>query len=355
MRKQRLDPTFSTLVNTSILLWVSFLTLSDQNNVVFAHAFPLMTPSALKTTTTATSTTCGTSLVSLHAIMSRRRRPSRASGGGARGQDEFRSKRQERVGQLVRTELSRILHTGNIKGDVTGHLEADLRQRISVVSADVSPDLRQARIAVSIRTPMTRQTQQTLFGLQEEEEEVDNDVDEGQSDKEPIDPAGASSSLSNDNEVDLDSDALYNDQEDENDDMSSMDMDPTASAVSSSFAVDKRRAYSWLVKNTKPIRHTLAQRMSHLKTCPNLSFTQVDVAAAVDVMYLIDQISAKGAKRQSIDWLDGAPVEPKRTKTKSSESGDDDFDEDDDDDDFLFMGDDDDDDDWVDEDKAYFS
>jgi hypothetical protein len=64
--------------------------------------------------------------------------------------------------------------------------------------------------------------------------------------------------------------------------------------------VDKRRAYAWLVKHTKPLRHTLAQRLKHMKSCPNLSFVQVDVAAAVDVMYLIDQVSA-GAKRDPVD------------------------------------------------------
>jgi ribosome-binding factor A len=135
-----------------------------------------------------------------------------------------RSKRQERVGHVVRTELAKILHSGIIRGDAD-YLEDDLRQRISIISADVSPDLRQARITVSIR---------------------------------------------NSN-------------------------DPMSSA-----AVDKRRAYSWLVENTKPLRHTLAQKMSHMKTCPNLSFAQVDVAAAVDVMYLIEKV-ASGYKRDTVE------------------------------------------------------
>lgn len=64
-------------------------------------------------------------------------------------------------------------------------------------------------------------------------------------------------------------------------------------------AVDKRRAYSWLVDNTKPLRHSLAQKMSHMKTSPDLTFAQVDVAAATDVMYLIDKVS-KGYERESI-------------------------------------------------------
>ena len=36
-----------------------------------------------------------------------------------------------------------------------------------------------------------------------------------------------------------------------------------------------------------------------MKSCPNLSFVQVDVAAAVDVMYLLDKV-ASGYKRERI-------------------------------------------------------
>lgn len=134
-----------------------------------------------------------------------------------------RSKRQYRVGQLVQSELGRILHNGIIKGDA-GYIDDELRQRISIVSVDISPDLRQARVTVSIRK----------------------------------------SSESSDNPV-----------------------------------IDQRRAYSWLVENTKPLRHTLAQKMSHMKTSPELTFVQVDVGAAVDVMYLIDKVSS-GYQRERI-------------------------------------------------------
>mmetsp|Transcript_2 Transcript_2/g.4 ORF Transcript_2/g.4 Transcript_2/m.4 type:complete len:244 (+) Transcript_2:122-853(+) len=134
-----------------------------------------------------------------------------------------RSKRQYRVGQLVQSELGKILHTGIIKGDVD-FIDDELRRRISIVSVDVSPDLRQARVTVSVRK----------------------------------------SSSSEDNPV-----------------------------------VDKRRAYSWLVQNTKPIRHTLAQKMSHMKSSPSLTFIQVDVGAAVDVMYLIEKVAA-GYERERI-------------------------------------------------------
>lgn len=132
-----------------------------------------------------------------------------------------KSKRQERFGHLVRSEVAQLLHHGTIKSD--DYLEGDLRRRISVVNADLSPDLRQARISISVR-----------------------------------------------------GDAV----------------------------VDQRRAYSWLVRNTKPIRHGLAQKLKHLKVCPNLTFVQVDVAAAVDVMYLIDKVS-EGYKRENVDPLDG--------------------------------------------------
>lgn len=131
---------------------------------------------------------------------------------------------------MVQTELSRILHSGLIKGHDVEYLDDELRQRISVVNSDVSPDLRQARVSISVRSA---------------------------------------------NRDTLDSPA-----------------------------VDRRRAYAWLVRNTKNIRHTLAQRLSHMKSCPNLTFQQVDVSAAVDVMYLIDKLSEGRYKRQNLDLFD---------------------------------------------------
>jgi len=136
-----------------------------------------------------------------------------------------RTKRQGRVGQLILFELARIIHSGNVKGDAA-LLDDELRKRISIVNANVSPDLRQARITVSVRRS------------------PDSDVD-----------------------------------------------------------IDRRRAFSWLVKNGKQLRYTLAQRMSHMKTsAPQLTFAQADIAAAVDVMYLIDQIAAGNDKREAIDF-----------------------------------------------------
>jgi ribosome-binding factor A len=182
-----------------------------------------------------------------------------ASGGRSSpnyGKD--RSKRQERVGHLVRSELSGIIHGGIIKGDAE-YLDDDLRKRISVVSTDISPDLRQARISVSVR-------------------------------------AGKK-------------------------------------GIDSNPAVDKRRAYAWLVRNTKPIRHTLAQRMSHMKSCPDLSFVQVDVAAAVDVMYLIDKVTS-GYKRDNNDLFEDGVV---NGIDFNAEFDEDDWEDDDDDDDEDFF------------------
>jgi len=177
-----------------------------------------------------------------------------------------RSKRQERVGQLVQTELSRIIHTGNIKvgGNADGaFLDDTIRKAISIVKVDVSPDLRQARISVSIRSPK-----------------------------------------------------------------SSTDVDGT---------IGKRRAYSWLVQNTKHLRHTLAQRMSHMKSsAPNLTFVQVDVSAAVDVMYLIDKLSKDKDYKRATDEHDLIPSGIVGGVDFDDEDFDDeDFEEDDDDEDFF--------------------
>lgn len=143
-----------------------------------------------------------------------------------RGKNGEKSKRQERVGHLIRSEVATIIHQGySIKTDDT--LEDDLRQKISIVDVDMSPDLRQARITISV------------FGKE---------------------------------------------------------------------TIQKRRAYSWLVKSTNQIKHALAQRTKHMKTCPNLTFVHADVGSAVDVMNLIDKIST-GYKRESIDIFDGSDDE----------------------------------------------
>ena len=137
-----------------------------------------------------------------------------------------RTKRQERVGHVVRSELATLLARGSIKND-NDPIEDELRRKINVVNADVSPDLRQARITVSIMG------------------------------------GGA-----NNRKLDT---------------------------------LSKRRAYAWLVRNTKAIRYNLAQRMKHMKGgSPDLTFVQVDVGAAVDVMQLIERVSNEGYKRDDV-------------------------------------------------------
>ena len=158
------------------------------------------------------------------------------SNNGRYNDNNQRTKRQERVGEVVRTELANILHRGHIQylnnnsnadydgGDGAGPLEDELRRRISIVNADVSPDLRRARITISI------------LGRKNDQSEM----------------------------------------------------------------IDKRRAYAWLVRNTKSIRHALSSKMKHMKGgSPELTFVQVDVGAAVDVMNLIDKVS-RGYKREDV-------------------------------------------------------
>jgi len=192
----------------------------------------------LITTITTARRSCGSSSRSQEQLTTILHSAAASSSGGRRSssnnKNKERSKRQERVSQLVRTELAHILHTGNIKGSFDV-LDDELRQRISVVNTDVSPDMRQARVSVSIRRRVTA----------------------------PLTDTATTSGL-----------------------------DDTV--------MDQRRAYSWLVSNTKALRHSLAQRMSHMKNCPDLTFVQVNVGAAVDVMYLIDKVS-KGYKREIIE------------------------------------------------------
>jgi ribosome-binding factor A len=220
-----------------------------------------------------------------------------------RGKDD-KSKRQYRVGELVKTELAHILHSGLIKGKGVSYLDDELRSRISIVKVDVSPDLRQARVSVSIRDGGGGgggRKVSTVVGTTTTT--TTTTTSPSQKDDASIVPSAAMAVTTND------------------------------------AMVDKRRAYSWLVENTKAIRHTLAQRMSHLKNSPSLTFAQVDVSAAVDVMYLIDKV-AKGYQRERIGEYGGDDDTLRRRL----------FAEDDDDDD-----DDEDDNEWEEEDDEFFN
>lgn len=185
-----------------------------------------------------------------------------------------RSKRQERVGHVVRTEIANILQLGSPIKNQKGFIDDDLRRRINVVSADVSPDLRQARITVSIIKP----SKASEMNYNDEDEEIE-DEDEL--------------------EDELDGD----DDDDEDDIIMPKQVFPVSQ--SGNAALDRRRAYSWLVKNTKQIKHAMSQRLSHMKGVPDLTFVQADVGAAVDVMKLIEKVSKGDYKRQSIGSFGG--------------------------------------------------
>ena len=167
-----------------------------------------------------------------------------------------RSKRQERVGQVVRTEIASIIQLGYQVKNARGTIDDELRRRINIVNADVSPDLRQARITVSVIKPSKR------FVEEDFEDEFDEESGEEEFDDLP------------------------------------KQVFPNSSRGDA--VVDRRRAYSWLVKNTKQIRHALSQRLSHMKTIPNLTFVQADVGAAVDVMNLIEKVSQGDYKRENL-------------------------------------------------------
>lgn len=160
------------------------------------------------------------------------------------------SKRQARVSQLVTGELAKILRQGHgIK--TKDKIDDDVRCKIAVVDVDMSPDLRTAKVFISV----------------------------------------------------------YGD------------------------VLEKREAYAWCVKNTKPIRKALATELKGMKRVPELFFRDTDIGAAVDLMALIDRVSdsdeaSAAAARESsgddeIEGFEGLTEEDFFTF---------DFDEDDDDD-----------------------
>jgi len=84
---------------------------------------------------------------------------SRNSRNDASSSSSFRSKRQERIGQEVQKELSDIFHscpheikfTSSLQQQVSSMIREDeLLKRLSIVRVDVSPDLRQAKIIISL-------------------------------------------------------------------------------------------------------------------------------------------------------------------------------------------------------------
>ena len=168
------------------------------------------------------------------------------------------SRRPNRVGQVVRSELSTIFASGDVRG--AKRIPAGLNKMISIVDIDMSPDLRNARVKVSI----------------------------------------------------------IGDRK------------------------DKISAVRWLQGNTKSIRHEMAQRLKGMKRIPQLSFTHVDVGAAVDMMVKLEQLSADRKRAESHRGEGGEDED-----SLDFEADDDDAFAFDDEDDALTMAVDDDDDDFV--------
>ena len=198
-----------------------------------------------------------------------------------------RSKRQERVGHVVRTELASIIQMGYQIKRGQGFIDDDLRRRINVISADVSPDLRQARITVSIM----KQSRKAAMESVELDLEEDLDGEEEDSDEEE------------EEDFDEEGDEEFDEEEEFDDEYDEDERDPKqvfTMSKNGDSVVDRRRAYSWLVKNTKQIRHALSQRLKHMKSIPDLTFVQADVGAAVDVMKLIEKVSQGDYKRETL-------------------------------------------------------
>jgi len=78
--------------------------------------------------------------------------PTFLKAGSARLNNNDNSKRQNRVSQLVRSELASLIFGGSsIKSPKTSSpIAGALRQSINIIAADVSPDLRNCRVTVSI-------------------------------------------------------------------------------------------------------------------------------------------------------------------------------------------------------------
>ena len=62
--------------------------------------------------------------------------------------DRGENRRSNRVAQVVRTELATVLHAGSVYGKQ--RIPDGLQSMISIVDVDMSPDLRNARIKISV-------------------------------------------------------------------------------------------------------------------------------------------------------------------------------------------------------------
>ena len=73
--------------------------------------------------------------------------------GGSLRPRERETRRQSRYAQVVRSELAKIIRDGyDVRPQGKKHPSAGLREKINVVDCDVSPDLANAAVIISIFT-----------------------------------------------------------------------------------------------------------------------------------------------------------------------------------------------------------
>ena len=63
--------------------------------------------------------------------------------------------------------------------------------------------------------------------------------------------------------------------------------------------MEKKLAVAWLNKNARAIRFSLAQRISHIKTVPELRFTASALPEAMEVMSILDSLRKEREEREN--------------------------------------------------------
>ena len=100
--------------------------------------------------------------------------------------------------------------------------------------------------------------------------------------------------------------------------------------------LDGLRAIRWLQDNRKSLRYELAQRLTHMRRVPELTFTDIDISSPVRVMALIDRLAAEARTTGGADE-DGAGAADGGAEEGGEEDDELDFGLDDDDDDELVV------------------
>mmetsp|Transcript_15044 Transcript_15044/g.35663 ORF Transcript_15044/g.35663 Transcript_15044/m.35663 type:complete len:248 (+) Transcript_15044:185-928(+) len=62
---------------------------------------------------------------------------------------------------------------------------------------------------------------------------------------------------------------------------------------------ERREAVKWLTENTRAIRFALAQRMAHLKSVPELRFSEARLPQAMSVMSILEQIAKEREEKEA--------------------------------------------------------